>query len=222
MKDKSSSKKQKREKKDVPLSPEKLQLFDEEFLPHLEALHTFAYHLTFDEGRANDLVQDTYLKALRHIDRYKKGTYAKAWLFRILKNAFINEYRRISKAGTHLEINENERLIGELNPDVTGYMDMREDLFDHNMGDEVSMALNSLPLEYRTIILLCDIEGFTYQEIADILNIPIGTVRSRLFRARNLLKEKLVNYATSMGYSDKRRTRTKTTKKEESSGQEEE
>ncbi len=214
MKNEKPGKKESDQKKDLPLTPENIKLFDEEFLPHLEALHSFAYHLTLDEGRADDLVQETYLKALRHIDRYKKGTHAKSWLFRILKNSFINEYRRITKKGIYLEINENEKLIGELNPNVTGYMDMQSDVL-HHMGDEVSIAMNSIPLVYRTIILLCDIEGFTYQEIADIMNIPIGTVRSRLFRARNMLKEKLKSYAASKGYSDKRMTQPNVSNEEE-------
>jgi RNA polymerase sigma-70 factor (ECF subfamily) len=84
------------------------------------------------------------------------------------------------------------------------YLDLRDELFEHMMGDEVSNAINSLPVDFRTVVLLCDIEGFSYEEISSIIGIPLGTVRSRLFRARNLLKEKLKNYAESKGYEDKR------------------
>ena len=83
-------------------------------------------------------------------------------------------------------------------------MDLREDMFQHMMGDEVTEAINSLPVDFRVVILLCDIEGFTYEEIAKIIDIPIGTVRSRLHRARNMLKEKLKEYAESLGYKDQR------------------
>jgi RNA polymerase sigma-70 factor (ECF subfamily) len=83
-------------------------------------------------------------------------------------------------------------------------MDLREEIFKNMMGDEVTLAVNSLPIDFRTVILLCDVEGFTYEEIAKIIDVPIGTVRSRLFRARNMLKEKLQGYAEKRGFKDKR------------------
>ena len=88
-------------------------------------------------------------------------------------------------------------------------MDLREEMFQEMMGDEVTNAVNALPVDFRVVILLCDIEGFTYEEISKIVDIPIGTVRSRLHRARNMLKEKLKNYAESLGYQDKRNKTTK-------------
>ncbi len=198
----------------TPMNPEQLQLFDSEFLPHLEALNTFAYHLTYDERSAEDLVQETYFKALKSIDRYKKGTNAKAWLFRILKNAFINEYRRKNKAAiSSLDFDETEKYTKDINTEVTGYFDLREEIFNRKLGDEISTALNNLPIEYRSVILLCDIEGFTYDEISKILNIPTGTVRSRLFRARNVLKDQLKAYGASKGYADKRKSKKKSLQK---------
>ncbi|MDV7393554.1 sigma-70 family RNA polymerase sigma factor, partial [Arthrospira platensis SPKY1] len=86
----------------------------------------------------------------------------------------------------------------------SSYLDLREEMFQNMMGDEVTTAINSLPVDFRTVILLCDIEGFTYEEIAKIIDIPIGTVRSRLHRARNMLKEILKEYAEKLGYQDKR------------------
>jgi len=86
----------------------------------------------------------------------------------------------------------------------TGYHDLRAEIFENMMGDEVTIAINSLPIDFRTVVLLCDIEGFTYEEISKIIDVPIGTVRSRLFRARNMLKEKLLKYAQKIGYEDKR------------------
>lgn len=180
------------------------RIFEEEFMPQIDALYTFAYHLTYNEDDANDLVQDTYLKAYRFIDNYIEGTNAKAWLFKILKNAFINQYRKRTKQPTRVDYEEVINFHEEEDTNYSSYMDMREEMFQAMMGDEVTNAINALPVDFRVVILLCDIEGFTYEEIAKIVDIPIGTVRSRLHRARNMLKVELRNYAASLGYQDKR------------------
>jgi RNA polymerase sigma-70 factor (ECF subfamily) len=180
-------------------------LFYDELFPHAEALSTFAYHLTYNEADADDLVQDTYLKAYKSIRRYEPGTNAKAWLFRILRNSFINEYRKKSNRPTKVDYEEVVNYHNEENDSgYSSYLDLREEMFQDMMGDEVTMAINSLSDEARMVILLCDIEDFKYDEIATILEVPIGTVRSRLFRARNALKEKLKAYAASLGYKDRR------------------
>ena len=179
-------------------------IFEKEFLPHVGPLQTFAYHLTYNQDDADDLVQETYLKAFRFIDKYEKGTNAKAWLFKILKNAYINEYRKRVKQPVKVDFEDVVTYHDTDDDRITGYFDLREDIFQHMMGDEITSAVNSLPLDFRTVILLCDIEGFTYEEIASIIDVPIGTVRSRLFRARNLLKEKLTTYAQEHGYIDVR------------------
>jgi RNA polymerase sigma-70 factor (ECF subfamily) len=173
-------------------------------MPQIDALYTFAYHLTYNEDDANDLVQDTYLKAYRFIDNYIEGTNAKAWLFKILKNAFINQYRKRTKQPTRVDYEEVINFHEEEDSNYSSYMDMREEMFQAMMGDEVTNAINALPVDFRVVLLLCDIEGFTYEEIAKIVDIPIGTVRSRLHRARNMLKVELRNYAASLGYQDKR------------------
>lgn len=180
------------------------RIFEEEFMPQIDALYTFAYHLTYNEDDANDLVQDTYLKAYRFIDNYIEGTNAKAWLFKILKNAFINQYRKRTKQPTRVDYEEVINFHEEEDSNYSTYMDMREEMFQAMMGDEVTNAINALPVDFRVVLLLCDIEGFTYEEIAKIVDIPIGTVRSRLHRARNMLKVELRNYAASLGYQDKR------------------
>jgi RNA polymerase sigma-70 factor (ECF subfamily) len=180
------------------------QIFEEEFMPQIDALYTFAYHLTYNEDDANDLVQETYLKAYRFIDKYIEGTNAKAWLFKILKNAFINQYRRKSKQPTKVDYEEIINFHDEEDTNYSSYMDLREEMFQGMIGDEVTNAINALPVDFRVVILLCDIEGFTYEEISKIIDIPIGTVRSRLHRARNMLKEKLQEYAKSLGYQNKR------------------
>ena len=193
----------KQEENKVSLSRNNPEIFEKELFPHIEALKTFAYHLTYNEDDANDLVQETYMKAHRFIDKYIQGTNAKAWLFKILKNAYINQYRKKSKQPTRVDF---EDIVNFHDSDdrLPGYLDLREELFDKMMGDEVTIAINSLPIDFRTVVLLCDVEGFTYEEIAKIIDVPIGTVRSRLFRARNMLKEKLRSYAETMGFKDKR------------------
>ncbi|MBK9793442.1 MAG: sigma-70 family RNA polymerase sigma factor [Sphingobacteriales bacterium] len=179
---------------------DKEQLFEDELLPHADALYNFAYHLTYNEEDANDLVQDTFMKAFRFINSFDSGTNAKAWLFKILKNGFINEYRRKKKEPSKVDY-EDIIAYQDADEDKGGVaFDLREDIFDGMMGDEITIALNSLPIDFKTVILLCDIEGFTYEEIAKIIDIPIGTVRSRLHRARNMLKESLKEYAEKMGY----------------------
>ena len=191
-------------KKVIPTaSSEQIQIFESELLTQIDALYTFAFHLCYNEADANDLVQETYLKAFRFIANYQKGTNAKAWLFKILKNIFINDYRKKAKMPVKVDYEDITSYHSKDNS-YNEFYDLREELFKDLMGDEVSAALNAIPLEFRTIILLCDIEGFTYEEISKIIDIPIGTVRSRLHRARKLLREKLRDYAKNMGYKNKR------------------
>jgi RNA polymerase sigma-70 factor (ECF subfamily) len=181
---------------------QKQEVFDNEFMPHINSMYNFAYRLTFDEDDAKDLVQDTYLKAFRFIDSFQQGTNAKAWLFRILKNSFINDYRKKKKEPAKVDYQEVETFYNSEDVDRQITPDLRVETLQNLMGDEISNALNSLDVDFRTVIILCDLEGFKYDEMAKILDIPIGTVRSRLHRARNLLKEKLSEYAKKMGYKN--------------------
>jgi RNA polymerase sigma-70 factor (ECF subfamily) len=179
---------------------EKQDLFNNEFMPHISSMYNFGYRLTLDADDAKDLVQDTYLKAYRFVESFQRGTNAKAWLFRILKNSFINDYRKKSKEPSKVDYQEVEAYYNSEDVDRQITPDLRVDSLKDMIGDEISNALNSLDVDFRTVIILCDLEGFKYEEMAKILDIPIGTVRSRLHRARNLLKEKLSEYAKSMGY----------------------
>ncbi|MEM9390434.1 MAG: sigma-70 family RNA polymerase sigma factor [Bacteroidota bacterium] len=181
---------------------EKEMIFDTEFLPHIDSMYNFAYRLTFDEDDSKDLVQDTYLKAYRFITSFERGTNAKAWLFRILKNSFINDFRKKSKEPSKVDYQEVESYYNSDQVDKTITTDLRVETVQDMIGDEISNALNALDVDFRTVIILCDLEGFKYDEMAKILDIPIGTVRSRLHRARNLLKEKLSGYAKKMGYNN--------------------
>ncbi len=180
----------------------KKEIFEKEFLPHIHSMYNFGYRLTLDRDDAKDLVQDTYFKAYRFIESFQRGTNAKAWLFRILKNSFINDYRKKTKEPGKVDYQEVETYYNsdEVNRQITP--DLRVDSLKDMIGDEISNALNSLDVDFRTVIILCDLEGFKYEEMAKILDIPIGTVRSRLHRARQLLKEKLSTYAKSMGYKN--------------------
>ena len=177
-------------------------IFENELLPHINALTTFAFHLTYNEEDARDLVQDTFLKSYKSIDSYTEGTNSKAWLFKILKNAYINEYRKKSKRPTEVDFEDFLAYLEKDDLTNAGAQDFRMDMYQNLIGDEVTIAINSLPVDFKTVILLCDIEGFTYEETSKITDIPIGTVRSRLHRGRRMLREKLKKYATKLGYKD--------------------
>ncbi len=181
---------------------EKSDIFNNEFMVHIDALYNFAYKLTLNEDDAKDLLQDTCMKAFRFINSFEQGTNAKAWLFRILKNSFINEYRKKSKNPGMVDYQEVETYYNsdENEGQVQTTPDLRSETVKGMLGDEITNALNSLDVDFKTVIILCDLEGFKYDEMAKILDIPIGTVRSRLHRARNMLKLKLATYAASMGY----------------------
>ena len=193
-----------KEKIFTPAEDEKRQsIFQEEFLPHADALYNFAFKLTHEESDSHDLVQETFLKSYKYALSYQLGTNAKAWLFRILKNTFINDFRKKSKNPNTVDYQEVESYYNSEDAQANITTDLRVDTVKDMMGDEITRALNSLDVDFRTIIILCDLEGFKYDEMAKILDIPIGTVRSRLHRARNILKEKLAEYASEMGYNKK-------------------
>ena len=179
-----------------------MQVFEEELLPHANAIYNFAFRLVLDEDEAKDLVQETYFKAFKFIDSFQEGTNAKAWLYRILKNNFINDYRKKSKEPSKIDYQDVESIYNSDDVEETFTGSIAVYPFKETIGDEVSNALNSLPIEFRIVIILCDLEEFTYEEMAKILDIPIGTVRSRLHRARNLLRKKLLDYALTRGFKN--------------------
>jgi RNA polymerase sigma-70 factor (ECF subfamily) len=184
------------------ISPEQAHaIFQQEFFPHMDAMYNFALKLTNDEDEAQDLVQDTCMKAYRFIHSFEPGTYAKAWLFRILKNNFINDYRKKSRGPAKVDFEWVEQSItGDEESEPAFQADLQAETVNEMLGDEITAAIQALPVEFRMIIILCDLEEFSYEEMARILNIPIGTVRSRLHRARALLKDSLATYAKSKGY----------------------
>lgn len=180
---------------------QKQQDFNDEILPHLDAIYNFALKLTANNDDAEDLVQDTIVKAYRFFNSYEKGTNAKGWLFRILKNSYINNYRKASKQPGKVDYDEIEPFYESIRSEQSNTTDLESQMYGDMMDDDVTSALNRLPEDFRTVVLLCDIEGFTYEEIANMLDVPIGTIRSRLHRGRNLLKAELTEYASRRGYS---------------------
>lgn len=179
----------------------KQQDFNEEIIPHLDALYNFGLRLTSDPNDAEDLVQDTIVKAYRFFSSYEKGTNAKAWLFRILKNSYINNYRKKSKKPQEVDYDEVATFYETIRAERTETSDLEDKMFRELIDDDISNALDEIPEDFRTVVLLCDVEDFTYEEIANMLDVPIGTIRSRLHRGRNLLKAQLLEYATKRGYT---------------------
>jgi len=174
--------------------------FNEEIIPHLDALYNFGLRLTSDPNDAEDLVQDTIVKAYRFFSSYEKGTNAKAWLFRILKNSYINNYRRKSKKPQQVDYDEVATFYETIRAERTDTSDLEDTMYRELIDDDITNALDQIPEDFRTVVLLCDVEDFTYEEIANMLDVPIGTIRSRLHRGRNLLKAQLLEYAEDRGY----------------------
>ncbi len=171
--------------------------FEREALVHLDVLHRVALRLTGNAADADDLVQETMLKAYRAWDRYEQGTNAKAWLLTILRHAFINEYRRRARRPETVDVETIEPFV--VFPAVQED-DPQGAFFDRLVDEQVLRAIDALPEAFRETLVLSDVEGLNYQEIARILEVPVGTVKSRLFRARRLLQARLYDYAVEMGY----------------------
>lgn len=174
--------------------------FEREAMPHINALYNFALRMTGNADDAHDLVQETYLKAFRFFDKFEQGTNCKAWLFRIMKNSYINMYRKEAKEPDKVDFDEVKEFYNSVRSSASDSNDLQEKIFGNLLDDEVTNALQSLPEDFRTVVILCDIEGFTYEEIADFIEAPIGTVRSRLHRGRKMLQKKLFEYARAKGY----------------------
>jgi RNA polymerase sigma-70 factor (ECF subfamily) len=179
---------------------------EQALLGHLEALYRFCVYLTGDEGAAADLMQDTFVNALRKFHQFRPGTNLKAWVFRIARNAHIDHVRRRKREPEVLELGEipAENDSGDAaEEDFSRWRGLTladERVFYDHFGDEVNHVLAELPPEFRVALVLCDVEGLSYQEISEVLQCPIGTVRSRISRSRSLLRERLHRYARDLGY----------------------
>jgi RNA polymerase sigma-70 factor, ECF subfamily len=179
---------------------EKHQRFDAIMVPHMDILYSYAMYLTSDKDTANDLLQETFLKAYRFFDKFEEGTNARAWLYRIMRNTFINDYRRIKRLPDIVEYDEQISSYAMLPRDEED-TDLKRQINGELFDDEIAGAIAELPEKFKSVIMLRDVDDLPYEEIAEALEIPIGTVRSRLHRARAILFASLKNYAKSKGYA---------------------
>lgn len=183
---------------------EKSASFREEALPYMDAVYRFSLRLAGSEDRAEDLVQDTFLRAYRSWHQFKPGTSCKSWLFTICRNVFLRGEERSQR---HDEIVEKESGGNPAGVDAKNPLwasmaqkDPQGEFFHHLIGEEVLGAIDGLPEEYRIVVVLSDVEELSYGEISEFLGVPVGTVKSRLFRGRRHLQKILYDYAVEMGY----------------------
>lgn len=181
----------------APDEEKKRTEFEKLAFPHMDSLYYTALRLTKNEVDAEDLVQDVYVRAFRFFDKFKKGTNFKAWIFKILTNTFINRYRKSMSQPHHVDLEKIEYKYADAQKitEVTG-ADNPDDIdYDKLFDDEIKTALDKLSDEFRVVVLLADVESFSYKEIAKMIGRPIGTVMSRLSRGRRHLQQHLRAYA---------------------------
>ena len=182
-------------------SSEEKALFEEAVFKYIDSLYSTALRLTRNQQDAEDLVQDACLKAYQYFFRFEQGTNFKAWIFKILMNTFINKYHKAARTPPIVQFDKVEYAV----EDVLKDEDRKSILTDGNLfktifDDEIVKAIEVMPEDYRVAVLLCDIENFSYKEISDILDVPIGTVMSRISRGRKILQKSLIDYASREGY----------------------
>src|SRR5215212_4440052 len=173
--------------------------FEREALAHLDGLYSFAVKLARARDDAEDLVSDTLLRAFERWEQYRLGTNIRAWLFTILYHSFVSRKRRIDAR----EVQAPDDAEGWSGYEAVGEVDPEGRFYDSFLDDEITRAIDALPREYREAVILSDIHDLRYAEIAEILDVPEGTVKSRLFRGRRILQKKLIGYAVDMGYIKK-------------------
>lgn len=181
--------------------------FADQAMPFMSSLYAAALRMTRNPSDAEDLVQETYLKAYRGFGGFQEGTNLKAWLYRILTNTYINTYRAKKRRFDETDLAETEdlylyRRLGGLEAVAAG-RSAEDELMDWFADHEVKEAIEALPEQFRVTVLLADVEGFSYKEIAEILDVPIGTVMSRLHRGRKALQKALYEFAASRGLTER-------------------
>jgi RNA polymerase sigma-70 factor (ECF subfamily) len=173
----------------------------EHLLVHIDALYRSALYLAKNENSADDLVQETYLKAFKFLRDDEEIRNVKAWLFRILMNTFINKYRKDKREPSLVDFDSVEAFHESIQEEAMAPSVLDdESVLDSLVDDNIKGALEALPDDFRMVVLLSIVEGFSYKEIAKIVNRPVGTVMSRMYRGRKMLKEKLSGYAKKYGY----------------------
>lgn len=170
----------------------------------MRVLYNFAYKNTRNKSDAEDLLQDTYLRAYRFFHKYEKGTNCRAWLFRIMKNLFLNACSKNQRNPGTVDYSEIENIFESAKADILETTNLQESVFSGLLDDELTVALNSLHEDFKTVVILCDLEGLSYEEISEFTRCPVGTVRSRLHRARKILGQKLSQYAKVKGIDVKK------------------
>jgi len=206
---------------DAPATPDAAELrrlFEEQALPFLDQLYAAGLRMTRNPSDAQDLVQETFVKAFSAFRQYQQGTNLKAWLYRILTNTFINNYRKNQRNPYQGTIDDLEdwQLGGAESATTSAISRSAEaEAIDHLPDSAVKDALQAVPEDFRMAVYFADVEGFSYQEIADIMKTPVGTVMSRLHRGRRLLRELLTDYAQERGIQVGATSRRRSTKKEE-------
>lgn len=190
------------ETKSAALPNERQLEFDALISPHLNSLYSTALRMTHNQNDAEDLVQETMYKAFRAFDQYQRNTNFRAWAFRILVNTYITAYRKAIRQPTKISYDDLEEfyLYKKLDESLSLQENAKEDFLENLFEDDVKDALENLPYQFRLVVLLCDVEGFSYNEIANIIDAPLGTVMSRLYRGRKLLQRYLWGYAKKRGY----------------------
>jgi len=178
--------------------------FEKTALPHKSLLYNYAFAITRNSDDADDLLQETFFKAYRFWNNFEAGTNIKAWLYRIMKNSYINYYRKEIREPKKVEYKEYHLPYDTLHETPLPLKHLQEKSYDELFGDEITRSLESLNDTFRNIIILSDIDGLSYEEIATMVQCPIGTVRSRLHRGRKLLRNKLSAYAKENGYLSKK------------------
>jgi len=183
--------------------------FEQVALPHLDVMYGVAYRLTRNQGDAEDLVQDALLRAYRFWHTFEANSNCKAWLLKILTNAFLNKYQKRKREREVLNqaAHEQRATDGVLVHEASlSQRDPEGVLVDRMLSDDVASALTEVPPDFRIAVVLCDIEGMSYKEIAEIMECPVGTVMSRLYRGRRLLQTTLYDYAVKQGIIRRRET----------------
>jgi len=180
---------------------QKRRAFEAEALPHMDALLRTGLRLTKNQSDAEDLVQEAFTKAYRFWDKFEPGSNCRAWLFKIMTNIFINNYRSKSRSPLTANLDEidDNYLYGQL-AGADSSDNPEKDFFAKILDDDVKRAIDNLPDDFRLVAVLSFLEGFSYQEIADIADLQLGTVKSRLHRGRKLLQTELYDYAVKNGY----------------------
>ncbi|HHL71855.1 MAG TPA: sigma-70 family RNA polymerase sigma factor [Bacteroidetes bacterium] len=176
---------------------------------HMDAIYSTALRLARNEQDAEDLVQDTYMRAFRFFDKFEPGTNFKAWLFKILTNTFINSYRKKTRQPQRVDFDKVSYALPEEEKTDNHVKEssprsFNPELYRKLFDDQITEALDRLTDDFRLVVVLCDIHGFSYKEIADIIGTPIGTVMSRLSRARKILQKILEEYAAKEGFIKRR------------------